>query len=89
MGNHPPGKLLHFKGAGNKLCTMLRAHAAAYKAIKQMPGETTIMMSSHSCFNSHTEFNRRERVSCMLWKTLTTWHQTIKQMSGGLPQQTF
>ena len=39
MGNHPPGNLLQFKAAGNKLCTMLRAHAAAYKAIKQMPGK--------------------------------------------------
>ena len=39
MGNHPPGNLLQCKAAGTKLCTMLRAHAAAYKAIKQMPGK--------------------------------------------------
>ena len=39
MGNHPPGKVMHFKDGGRKLCTMLRAHAAAYKAIKAMPGK--------------------------------------------------
>lgn len=39
MGNHPPGKRMQFKGAGQKLCNMLRAHAAAYKVIKSLPGD--------------------------------------------------
>lgn len=39
MGNHPPGKVMQFKEGGQKLCTMLRAHTAAYKAIKNMPGK--------------------------------------------------
>ena len=43
MGNHPPGKRMQFKHAGQKLCNMLRAHAAAYKVIKQLPG------TAHSC----------------------------------------
>lgn len=37
-GNHPPGKLLHFRTAGRVLMIMLRAHAAAYKAIRALPG---------------------------------------------------
>lgn len=43
MGNHPPGKVMRFKEGGSKLCTMLRAHAAAYKAIKAMPGKLGIL----------------------------------------------
>ena len=39
MGNHPPGKVMQFKDGGKKLCIMLQAHAAAYKAIKAMPGK--------------------------------------------------
>ncbi|KAA6427060.1 MAG: beta-glucosidase [Trebouxia sp. A1-2] len=38
-GSHPPGKVMQFKEGGMKLCTMLRAHTAAYKAIKNLPGE--------------------------------------------------
>ena len=46
MGNHPPGKVMQFKEGGKKLCTMLRAHSAAYKAIKAMPGKPHITYSS-------------------------------------------
>ncbi|CAL8471442.1 g10984 [Coccomyxa elongata] len=38
VGNHPPGKLLHFREAGIYLRNELRAHAAVYKAIKALPG---------------------------------------------------
>ncbi|DBA75776.1 TPA: hypothetical protein ACH3X1_010188 [Trebouxia sp. C0004] len=38
LGNHPPGHLFQFKAAGQKLLNMLRCHAAAYRAIKLMPG---------------------------------------------------
>ncbi|KAK9840609.1 hypothetical protein WJX81_004313 [Elliptochloris bilobata] len=38
LGNHPPGKLLHFKEAGEVLLNLLRSHAAAYRALKAMPG---------------------------------------------------
>ncbi|KAL3130700.1 hypothetical protein ABBQ38_000049 [Trebouxia sp. C0009 RCD-2024] len=38
LGNHPPGRMFQFKAAGQKLLNMVRCHAAAYRAIKQMPG---------------------------------------------------
>lgn len=49
-GSHPPGKVMQFKEGGMKLCTMLRAHTAAYKAIKNLPGEFCTKHSFH-CLN--------------------------------------
>ncbi|DBB01829.1 hypothetical protein WJX77_006999 [Trebouxia sp. C0004] len=43
-GNHPPGKLMHFRDAGLVLLHMLRAHAAAYRAIKKMPGGKDVLV---------------------------------------------
>ena len=37
-GQFPPGLLANFKLAGSHLLNMFRAHAAAYKAIKELPG---------------------------------------------------
>ena len=37
-GQFPPGLLANFKLAGSHLLSMFRAHAAAYKAIKELPG---------------------------------------------------
>ncbi|KAL3135656.1 hypothetical protein ABBQ38_006135 [Trebouxia sp. C0009 RCD-2024] len=42
--NHPPGMLMQFKDAGMVLLHMLRAHAAAYRVIKQMPGGKDVMV---------------------------------------------
>ena len=49
MGNHPPGKVMHFKEGGMKLCTMLRAHTAAYKAIKNLPGKFCTCVKHVTC----------------------------------------
>ncbi|CAL5224317.1 g6984 [Coccomyxa viridis] len=38
IGNHPPGKILHFREAAVYLRHELEAHALAYKAIKALPG---------------------------------------------------
>lgn len=37
-GQFPPGLLANFKLAGSHLLNMFRAHTAAYKAIKELPG---------------------------------------------------
>lgn len=37
-GTFPPAKTAQFAMAGQHMCNMLRAHTAAYKAIKAMPG---------------------------------------------------
>lgn len=37
-GQFPPGKFARFKTAGRHLLTCLRAHGAAYAAIKRLPG---------------------------------------------------
>jgi len=37
-GNHPPGKIAHFKTGGTVLCNVLRGHKRIYDAIKAMPG---------------------------------------------------
>ena len=37
-GQFPPGLLANFKLAGSHLLNMFRAHGAAYKAIKELPG---------------------------------------------------
>ncbi|KAK9814269.1 hypothetical protein WJX72_003165 [[Myrmecia] bisecta] len=37
-GNHPPGLILHFRECGIHLGNMMRCHAAAYEAIKALPG---------------------------------------------------
>ena len=47
-GNHPPGKVMQFKEGGKKLCTMLRAHTAAYNAIKDLPGKFCTTVSTAS-----------------------------------------
>lgn len=50
-GNHPPGKKAHFKLGGTVLCNTLRAHTAAYDAIKAMPGsEKTAVGIVHNVF---------------------------------------
>jgi len=53
LGNNPPGHLFQFKAAGQKLLNMLRCHAAAYRAIKQMPGmlhaSRLIITGCHAC----------------------------------------
>jgi len=38
VGLHPPGELLSLVTAGHVICNMLRAHTAAYFAIKALPG---------------------------------------------------
>ena len=37
-GSFPPAKTTQFTSAGQHLCNMVRAHTAAYKAIKALPG---------------------------------------------------
>ena len=37
-GQFPPGRFARFKTAGRHLLTCLRAHGAAYIAIKRLPG---------------------------------------------------
>jgi beta-glucosidase/6-phospho-beta-glucosidase/beta-galactosidase len=41
-GNHPPGKLLRFRTAAHVMRNMLLSHARAYKAIKEMPGGSSV-----------------------------------------------
>ncbi len=38
VGIAPPGRIMDLVGAGRFLSTMLKAHVAAYRAIKAMPG---------------------------------------------------
>lgn len=38
FGAYPPGRMFSFKTAGVVLLNMMRAHTAAYRAIKAMPG---------------------------------------------------
>ena len=65
-GNHPPGKMMQFKEGGTKLCTMLRAHTAAYKAIKNLPGE----------------FRTKHSVNCLNKAGLWCWSAFIRHMSA-------
>jgi len=37
-GTFPPAKTIQLATAGSHMCNMLRAHTAAYQAIKAMPG---------------------------------------------------
>ena len=37
-GTFPPAKTIQWATAGRHMCNMLRAHTAAYQAIKAMPG---------------------------------------------------
>ena len=37
-GTFPPANTIQWATAGRHMCNMLRAHTAAYKAIKAMPG---------------------------------------------------
>ena len=41
-GQFPPGKFARFKTAGRHLLTCLRAHGAAYIAIKRLPGSSWV-----------------------------------------------
>lgn len=41
-GQFPPGLLANFHLAGAHLLNMFRAHSAAYKAIKELPGEISV-----------------------------------------------
>ena len=41
-GSFPPGRLLQFETCGRVLLHCLRAHAAAYAAIKALPGECCV-----------------------------------------------
>jgi beta-glucosidase/6-phospho-beta-glucosidase/beta-galactosidase len=38
FGAYPPGQMLGLETAGQALLNMLRAHTAAYRAIKALPG---------------------------------------------------
>ena len=44
-GQFPPGKFARFKTAGRHLLTCLRAHGAAYIAIKRLPGSSRVLGS--------------------------------------------
>ena len=46
-GHFPPAKILHYSLAGRNFLNMLRAHTAAYKAIKSLPGELPGLSGVH------------------------------------------
>jgi hypothetical protein len=48
VGLHPPGELLSLVTAGHVICNMLRAHTAAYFAIKALPGGEASRARSHA-----------------------------------------
>ena len=54
-GTFPPAKTIQWATAGRHMCNMLRAHTAAYRAIKAMPG----FMTHDSCLLI--------AVTCLCW----------------------
>ena len=54
-GTFPPAKTIQFATAGQHMCNMLRAHTAAYKAIKTMPGEQMPETSNTAVIQAHAE----------------------------------
>ncbi len=47
QGSFPPGGFFKFAGMANHLLNMFRGHAAAYKAIKAMPGASSAPTARH------------------------------------------
>lgn len=46
-GTFPPAHMLRFNAAGQHFLNMLRAHSAAYNAIKAQPGKLFICVPSY------------------------------------------
>ncbi|GLC35844.1 hypothetical protein PLESTB_000500300 [Pleodorina starrii] len=58
VGIAPPGRIFDLVGAGRMLSTMLKAHVAAYKAIKAMPGGDRAqvgLVSHHITFEAQAD----------------------------------
>jgi beta-glucosidase/6-phospho-beta-glucosidase/beta-galactosidase len=54
-----PGKVMRFRMAGQVLCNLLRAHCAAYKAMKSMPGGQEAQIG---IVHQHVSFKPRNNV---------------------------
>ena len=58
-GQFPPGLLANFKLAGSHLLNMFRAHAAAYKAIKELPGALQLSQTEGTLASLRLLWNHR------------------------------